>query len=181
MLQCNWVNKPRGPSTKTRLAFNLYWFPLSVWGVVIYNCLILFTIMVKTSKEAASSSISDSGNLPITLILAGFSKSQGISCEIHAPLVTMCWQGFHQKDTCSLKSVAVSSCLKMCPWYKVLNICIIFYLACIDMEKHVLIIKNSIFYNSLYKQLNPTTSILLNTSLFKWCKTSCNSTLRSIL
>lgn len=50
MLQCNWVNKPRGPSTKTRLAFNLYWFPLSVWGVVIYNCLILFTIIGKNFK-----------------------------------------------------------------------------------------------------------------------------------
>lgn len=50
MLQCNWVNKPRGPSTKTSLAFNLYWFPLSVWGVVIYNCLILFTIIGKNFK-----------------------------------------------------------------------------------------------------------------------------------
>lgn len=50
MLQCNWVNKPRGPSTKTSLAFNLYWFSLSVWGVVIYNCLILFTIIGKNFK-----------------------------------------------------------------------------------------------------------------------------------
>lgn len=48
-------------------------------------------LLVKTSKESAWSSISDSGNLPITLILVGFSKSQGISCEVHASLVTMHW------------------------------------------------------------------------------------------
>lgn len=181
MLQCNWVNKPRAPQQRQALLSICIDFHFLFGELLFIIVWYYLPLLVKTSKEAASSSISDSGNLPVTLILAGFSKSQGISCEVHAPLVTMCWQGFHQKDTCSLKSVAVSSCLKMCPWYKVLNICIIFYLACIDMEKHVLIIKDSIFYNSLYKQLNPTTSILLNTSLFKWCKTSCNSTLRSIL
>lgn len=50
LLQCNRVNKPRGRSTKTTHAFNLYWFPLSVWGVVIYNCLILFTVIGKNFK-----------------------------------------------------------------------------------------------------------------------------------
>lgn len=121
MLQCNWVNKPRGPSTKTSLAFNLYWFPLSVWGVVIYNCLILFTIIGKNFKG---------GSFEFNIRLRKSPNNIDFSWVLLEPRHLL-WSpsftghnaltGINQKDTCSLKSVAVSSCLKMCPWYNVLS------------------------------------------------------------
>lgn len=126
-------------------AFNLYWFPLSVWGVVIYNCLILFTIIGKKNFKG--------GSLEFNIRLRKSPNNIDFSWVLQEPrhlLWSSCFtghnalRGFNQKDTCSLKS----SCQKVCPWYKVLQYLhhLLFSLywyeeACID-------IKDSISYSA---------------------------------